>query len=620
MSIVRYDAGTVLMLDGAGYRVLRVEDCDQIEVEHVDTKARKIVPAGVFALARATPSPDLANIPEALWRIAHRREPVIRRLSELPRRRKDDVRRAAAELGLGVNQTYTLLKRFTEKPVVTSLLPGKPGLAKGRRVLDEAVETVIAQAIDDYYATRKRPKLQDLVAEVERRCTASGLSVPARNTVAQRVAARPRLDMVRKRQSGRTARALGPAPGVFPGADHPFACVQFDHTLVDVIVVDDVTREPLGRPWLTLGIDVHSRMVAGFHLSMLAPSAVSVALATTHTVLVKDRHLERYGVTAPWPVCGLPERIHVDNGKEFRSEAFSRGCAQYGIKLEYRPVKTPHYGGHIERLIGTMMGKVHLLPGTTFANVQEKGEKDPRRDAALTLAELEEWLTLQIVEVYHRTRHRGIGEPPLSRWERGIVGNRETPGRGLPPRVADPKRFFTDFLPAKARRVRRQGIVWDQIWYWSDALRPFVGERTALVRRDPRDLSRIYLLEADGTEYLEIPYANLTRPPISLWEQRRALALLKQDSAPFLDEIAIFRAVERMRRLEDEAVSRTRSARRNKAVRPSVSSSVAPAESTPEPKRLPPPTDAAPEAPRPKRRFGDLRSLGAARHEPTASS
>lgn len=620
MSIVRYDVGAVLLLGGAEYRVLRVEDCEQIEVEHVGTKARKIVPASALARADALPPPDLATIPEALWQIARRREPVIRRLSELPRRRKGDVRQAAAELGLGVNQTYTLLRRFTEKPVLTSLLPGKPGLVKGRRILDEGVETVIAQAIDYYYATRKRPKLQDLVAEVERRCTASGLPAPARNTVARRVAARPRLDLVRKRQSGRTARALGPAPGAFPGADHPFACVQFDHTLVDVIVVDDVTREPLGRPWLTLGIDVHSRMVAGFYLSMLAPSVVSVALATTHTVLAKDSHLERYGVTTPWPVCGLPERIHVDNGKEFRSEAFVRGCAQYGIKLEYRPVKTPHYGGHIERLIGTMMGKVHLLPGTTFANVQEKGGKDPRQDAALTLAELEEWLTLQIVEVYHRTRHRGIGEPPLARWERGVVGSREVPGRGLPPRVADPKRFFTDFLPAKPRRVRRQGIVWDQIWYWSDALRPLVGERTALVRRDPRDLSRIYLLGADGAEYLEIPYANLTRPPISLWEQRRALALLKQDGAPFVDETAIFRAVERMRRLEDEAVSRTRSARRNKAVRPSALPRVEPADSVPDPNPLSPPADAAPEVSRPKRRFGDLRALGSSRHEPTASS
>lgn len=45
----------------------------------------------------------------------------------------------------------------------------------------------------------------------------------------------------------------------------------------------------------------------------------------------------------------------------FRSEALRRGCEQYGIAIDYRPVRTPHYGGHIERLIGTMMGKVHRI-------------------------------------------------------------------------------------------------------------------------------------------------------------------------------------------------------------------------------------------------------------------
>ena len=56
------------------------------------------------------------------------------------------------------------------------------------------------------------------------------------------------------------------------------------------------------------------------------------------------------------------------------SEALKRGCEQYGIEVDYRPVRTPHYGGHIERLIGTMMGKVHLLPGTTFSDVRAKGD------------------------------------------------------------------------------------------------------------------------------------------------------------------------------------------------------------------------------------------------------
>ena len=44
--------------------------------------------------------------------------------------------------------------------------------------------------------------------------------------------------------------------------------LQMDHTLVDVVVVDEVDREPIGRPWLTLALDVATRAVPGFHLSL----------------------------------------------------------------------------------------------------------------------------------------------------------------------------------------------------------------------------------------------------------------------------------------------------------------------------------------------------------------
>ena len=97
-------------------------------------------------------------------------------------------------------------------------------------------------------------------------------------------------------------------------------------------------------------------MVAGFYLSLEAPSAASVALAIHHVVTPKSGWLEARGVKGNWPVSGLPDVIHVDNGRDFRSRALARGAAEYGVSLVHRPVATPHYGGHIERLIGTMMG------------------------------------------------------------------------------------------------------------------------------------------------------------------------------------------------------------------------------------------------------------------------
>jgi putative transposase len=84
---------------------------------------------------------------------------------------------------------------------------------------------------------------------------------------------------------------------------------------------------------------------------------------------------------------GIPKQVLVDNGPEFHGAALERGCHEYDITLLHRPNARPHYGGHIERLIGTMMGKVHLLPGTTDASPTARGRYDSEATAVLTLPE-----------------------------------------------------------------------------------------------------------------------------------------------------------------------------------------------------------------------------------------
>ncbi|WP_166797600.1 Mu transposase C-terminal domain-containing protein, partial [Pseudomonas aeruginosa] len=274
--------------------------------------------------------------------------------------------------------------------------------------------------------------------------------------------------------------------------------------------------------------------------------------------------LAERGIDGAWPVHGIPERLHLDNAKEFRSEALRRGCEQHGIAIDHRPVRTPHYGGHIERLIGTMMGKVHLLPGTTFSNVQAKGDLDPSKSAVMTLEEVERWLGHAIAGVYHREVHRGLGVPPLVAWEKGISGDDQVLGRGSPTTVSDPRRFLIDFLPIARRLVRRDGVSLHSIGYWSDVLSTWIGHaEPMIVRFDPRDLSRIYLLGPDGT-YYDLTYRDLRRPPISLWEHRAALKRLREQGHAHVDEAAIFRAVQAMREIADQAAHTSKTARRQK--------------------------------------------------------
>jgi putative transposase len=509
-------------------------------------------------------TPDLADVPAADWREARRRFEVIRVLAASRERSRRDAEAAAEALGCGVALVYRLVARYLTDPRVTSLLPRRRGRQHGQLLLPAEVDEVVQVTIDELFLSRQRPRVSDLVSEVQRRCWTLGLPKPSRKAIQLRINQRACSEVLAKRAGRKAARdRFAPATGSLT-APWPLALIQIDHTLVDVIAVDSITRQPIQRPWLTIAIDVYSRCVAGFHLSLDPPSATSVALCIAHAALPKAGWLMARGVAGDWPVEGLLERLHLDNAKEFHSEALRRGCEQYGISVDYRPVRTPHYGGHIERLIGTMMGKVHLLPGTTFSDVRAKGEWNAETTAAMTLDEIERWLAHAIVGVYHRDLHRGIGTTPLAAWERGILGDGETSGRGTPTAVADPRRFLIDFLPMERRLVRREGVFLHSIGYWSDVLRTWIGERERMiVRYDPRDLSRIHLLAPDG-RYYDLSYRDLRRPPISLWEHRLTLKRLREEGRAEVDEEAIFAAIDAMRGIAERASAESKVARRQR--------------------------------------------------------
>ena len=119
----------------------------------------------------------------------------------------------------------------------------------------------------------------------------------------------------------------------------------------------------IGRPWLTLAIDVYSRAIAGMYLSLDAPGTHSVGLCLAQAILPKDIWLAELKIERPWPVSGLMKVVHADNGPEFHTQTLKLACKEWGIDLRWRPVKRPHYGGHIERLLGTVARELHEMPG-----------------------------------------------------------------------------------------------------------------------------------------------------------------------------------------------------------------------------------------------------------------
>jgi len=360
--------------------------------------------------------------------------------------------------------------------------------------------------------------------------------------------------------------------GTFPGADYPYSVLQIDHTKVDLMLVDEAGRETLPRPYITVAIDVHSRMIAGYYISFDPPSVMTTAMCIAMAVLPKDQHLRDHGLDTDYPCRGIPRKIHLDNGKEFRSDALTRACQEYGIDLEYRPPRTPNYGGHIERLIGTLMSEIHALPGTTKSRSTDLKGYKPHEKAALTLHEFEHWFA-NLVVAYHNQVHSALDMPPIKRYRDGIFGSDDAPGIGLPPvpETAEAiEKFRLDFMPLEERTVQRTGIEIDYIHYQADVLRPWVEARDPsnvrakqkfIVRRDPRDISCIWFWDPRLLRYFRIPYRNPQLDAISVWELRAIKAYLKAQGKKAVDENAIFAARAEMRRVEQRAVATTNQAR-----------------------------------------------------------
>ena len=68
--------------------------------------------------------------------------------------------------------------------------------------------------------------------------------------------------------------------------------VQIDHTPMDIVVVDDLYRQPLGKPYLTLVTDVVTRCILGFVISFVPPGAGTVSLCMTLIVSPKAAWLK----------------------------------------------------------------------------------------------------------------------------------------------------------------------------------------------------------------------------------------------------------------------------------------------------------------------------------------
>ncbi|MES2040102.1 MAG: Mu transposase C-terminal domain-containing protein [Pseudomonadota bacterium] len=517
---------------------------------------------------------DYASVSPEIWRQASEQMEVIRKLHALGRnhRTREQVEAGGKLIGKSRQTIYRWLKDYERDGTIATFLP-KERSDKGQSRLSPEIDAIVMESIKRLLLKREADTVKSVFEDVKNICKTKGLKRPGITAIRERFLAIPEKERVSSRQGKKVAKEkFTPIRGSFPGAEHPLDVIQIDHTPVDFIIVDEVYRKEIGRPTLTIAIDVYSRVLLGFNLWLEPPSAASVGLCLYHAMLPKEKWLADRKINATWRCYGKPRKIHTDNAKEFKGTVLGRACESYGIDLEQRPKGSPNYGGHVERGFRTFMRKTHTLPGTTFSNTKSKFDYDSAGKAIMTLREFEHWFVIYITKVYHMDFHTGVKNTPIGQYEEGILGTDEKLGIGIPELFTDEETLQLDFMPFFERTVQEYGVLLDNVHYYDDVLRPRIHERDPLnpksarkfiFRRDPSDISVIYFWDPDLSTYREIPYSNRSRPPISLWEVRAAVREQIAKGKANVDENSIFEGVTEMREIEANAAHNTKTARRN---------------------------------------------------------
>lgn len=249
-------------------------------------------------------------------------------------------------------------------------------------------------------------------------------------------------------------------------AKRPNEMWQADHKELDIWATDEFGRT--GKVWLTAISDDFSRVVMGYFLGIGAANSMRIALAMRQAIWKKQD--ER------WPVCGIPEVLYTDRGRDFKSTHIEQVCADLKIRVVRTRRKKPRGRGKIERFFRTVDQR--------FTHKKEN-EKTKPVSLSLLESEFHEWLMTE----YHQKRHKGIKTPPMVAWAEGKCLPRLPESLDaldlMLHKVGRPRRMWQDGIRFKTRR------------YSHLLLTQSIGQEFT-VRYDPRDLSSIWIYEDEG--------------------------------------------------------------------------------------------------------------------------
>lgn len=290
----------------------------------------------------------------------------------------------------------------------------------------------------------------------------------------------------------------------FPGVG------MLDATVCDIYLVD-TAGNLVGRPMLFACIDAYSSFCYGYSL-VLEGGIYALRSLMNNVITDKVEWCRKFGIMIrreQWACGCLPGVMITDMGAEYTSGNFEQ-IAELGVNVINLPAYRPELKGPVEKffdLIQSEYKKFLKGKGVVEEDYQERGARDYRKDACLTMDDFEKivlrciiyYNSQRVVENFPYTEEMlkdGIQPYATSIFQWGVEHLKSD-------LISVPReRLVQTLLPRTAGRFTRSGLKVNGTRYYKEGYtEQYLKGGEAIVAYNPEDISRVWLVR-DG-EYEE---------------------------------------------------------------------------------------------------------------------
>ena len=317
----------------------------------------------------------------------------------------------------------------------------------------------------------------------------------------------------------------------------PGSQYQIDATIGDIYLVSQFDRSDIiGRPVMYFVMDTVSHIVTGMYIGLEGPSWIGMSMALYNATTDKVDYCHQFGIEITeeqWPCHHVPAVLLGDRG-ELESHKADNLVTMLGIRVD----NAPPYRGDLKPIIESHFRTINtqvkpLLPGWVMPDDRQRGGKDYRLDAKLTLREFTQIIigcvlhynTMHSLTKYEKNEQMlksGVEAIPVKLWEWGI---RNSSGalRTFPKEM-----IRLALMPKDSGSVTEKGIYFKKLYYscpeareglWFENARKN-GRYAVEISYDPRDMNIIYVWGKDSDGPYECKLLD--------WEQRFAQKSLEE--------------------------------------------------------------------------------------------